>query len=107
MYKQKKIEKWAEEKGIYYGGGNFIAQMKGIAEEVVEATEAYTQADYSIGAAPSIALESELGDIYVFWINACWIAGIDPKDAVNAAYEKISKRTGSMKDGRFVKEGMW
>lgn len=106
MYKQLEIEDWARAKGIYDYGGNFVAQMKGIAEEAVEATEAWTVIKYM-----NIPLdldrnnlEKELGDIYVWWINSCAIAGVRPEDAVDAAYNKIMKRTGKMENGRFIKD---
>ena len=97
VYKQEDIEYWALHKGIYNDGGSFIAQVKGIAEEVPEVVEAYY-------IKSTIELEKELGDIYVFWINACRISGVDPKNCIDAAFKKINHREGEMVAGRFVKE---
>jgi NTP pyrophosphatase (non-canonical NTP hydrolase) len=102
MYKQKEIEDWADDKGIYKNP-SFYSQMKGIAEEVVETTEEYVLWNHSTLPIDKNALKMELGDIYIFWINACWIAGVDPKDAIDLAYNKIVDRKGHMEDGRFVK----
>lgn len=102
VYKQKEIQQWADSKGIYEEG-DFMAQMKGVAEEVVETTEAYIYNEIS-QVSWQDELEKELGDIYVFWINACYIADVNPSDAVDAAYNKIINRTGEMIDGRFVKD---
>ena len=97
VYKQEAIEYWAQDKGIYNNGGDFMAQIKGVAEEVPEVVEAYY-------VKSTIELEKELGDIYVFWINACRIAGVQPKNCIDAAFKKINHRDGEMVAGRFVKE---
>ena len=93
MFLQVDIEEWAEEKGIYEDA-NLEAQLKGIAEEVVEVAMAETLNDK----------EKELGDIYIWWINACKVADINPHTAVRVAFEKVTKRTGTMVNGRFVKD---
>ena len=97
VHKQEEIEYWALHKGIYTEGGSFLAQVKGIAEEVPEVVEAYYTKS-------TIELEKELGDIYVFWINACRIAGVQPKNCIDAAFKKIDNRDGEMVSGRFVKK---
>ena len=111
MYKQEEIEQWAQEKGIYTDP-SMKKQLQGVAEEAIESMEAYTELYYSEKYAVQgeediygFELAQELGDIYVFWINACKIAGVDPKDAVDSAYFKISKRKGKTVNGRFVKNG--
>ena len=103
IYKQEEIEYWAQHKGIYDDGGSFMAQAKGMAEEVVEVTEAYCE--QLVGSYTSRAqLTSELGDVYVFWINACRIAGVHPSNCIDAAFKKINGRDGVMVEGRFVKD---
>jgi len=104
IYKQEEIEYWAQHKGIYDDGGSFMAQAKGMAEEVVEVTEAWSDALYINSPASDRNLQRELGDVYVFWINACRIAGVNPSDCIDAAFRKINGRDGKMVDGRFVKE---
>ncbi len=133
MYKQDEIKDWAKAKGIY-DDPNFVAQMKGVAEEAVEATEAYILSEYQEPEGFFVRQEvweaateeernqieqkmieeekrliredlaKELGDIYVWWINACEVAGVEPEVAIDAAVEKIIKRTGKMENGRFVKD---
>jgi NTP pyrophosphatase (non-canonical NTP hydrolase) len=78
--------------------------MKGVAEEVVETTEAYVVDKHQPTAEAINKLASELGDIYVFWINACYAAHVDPAHAINTALEKVLGRDGTTVNGRFVKE---
>lgn len=100
---QEDIEAWADAKGIY-NYGSFNAQMKVLAEEVIEATEAYCYHKIERTAQARIQLEQELGDIYVVWVNACKVAGIGTEEAARAAIVKNSQRSGNMVNGRFVKD---
>jgi NTP pyrophosphatase (non-canonical NTP hydrolase) len=104
----EKVTSWAEEKGIY-DSSTPIAQLKITAEEVVEAVEAISalnelkrlqlHSDQDIEKA-----EMEVGDILVTLINACYLAGFDLEECLKLALDKISKRTGEMKNGKFVKD---
>jgi len=102
MYLQEEIVTWAERKGIFVAP-SFTTQIKGIAEETVEVTEAYTSHKHCCG--PISDVQKEMGDIYVWWINACATIGLEPEECIRLAYEKIAKRTGHVNDqGRFVKD---
>ena len=101
MYMQDEIIDWAEAKGIY-NKPSFSAQIKGIAEETVEVAEAYTSHKHCCG--PISDIQKEMGDIYIFWINACATIGLQPETCIELAYQKISGRTGHMEDGRFIKD---
>ena len=103
IYKQQEIQLWAGAKGIYDDGGVFMTQVKGMAEEVVEVTEAYCE-QFTGFSTSTHELACELGDIYIFWINACLIGNVEPKDCIDAAYDKVIKREGKMVNGRFVKD---
>jgi NTP pyrophosphatase (non-canonical NTP hydrolase) len=103
MYLQEEIEAWASAKGIY-NYGSFNAQMKVLAEEVIEATEAYCYHKIERTQQARVQLEQELGDIYVVWINACKVANMDPEDCARKAVMKNAARTGNMVNGRFVKD---
>ena len=87
MYLQEEIEAWASAKGIY-NYGSFQAQMKVLAEEVIEATEAYCYHNIERTQQDRVQLEQELGDIYVVWINACKLANIDPEVCSYKAVKK-------------------
>lgn len=101
MYLQSEIEAWAEERGLFKQP-SFSKQMQGVAGEAIEAQDAYSLV--KVNCAPKSDLEKELGDIYVFWMNACKIADIKPEDAALAAYNKISNRKGYIVEGRFIKD---
>ena len=102
MYLQKEIVAWATSKGIIKAN-SFISQMKGVAEEAMESVEAYVY--YGTHQGTKIELEKELGDVYIFWINACEIAGVTPEKAIAMSHAKNMLRSGSLnKDGRFVKD---
>ncbi|MDC1406070.1 hypothetical protein N8314_00785 [Akkermansiaceae bacterium] len=103
MYLQDDIEAWALAKGIYTYG-SFQAQMKVLAEEVIEATEAYCYHKVERTQQDRLKLEQELGDIYVVWVNACKLAMVDAEDCAYKAVKKNSGRHGNMVNGRFVKD---
>lgn len=102
MYREEEIRAWARRKGIY-DADNFTAQIKGIAEETVEVAEEWGHFQNDEQKRPDL-LAKELGDIYVWWINACYLANITPETAIELTMEKILKRSGKMKGGRFVKD---
>ena len=101
MFMQNEIVDWAEEKGIF-NPPNFMKQMKGLAEEPLEVVEAYTSYKHCCG--PISDIQTEMGDIYVWWINACATAGLKPEICIQLAYQKIAGRTGHMENGRFIKD---
>ena len=103
IYKQAEIQHWAENRGIY-NYGSFVAQAKVLAEEVVETTEAFAWYKAENTAQSIKDLHKELGDIYVTWINACYMADIRPEAAIDTAVKVNSERTGNMINGRFVKD---
>lgn len=89
------VNRWADEKGIY-AKATPADQAKKTIEESVELLE-------------SIALDDgnatmELGDILVTAIIGCHMQGIEPEDALQLAYDKISKRDGRMANGQFVRD---
>lgn len=79
------------------GGATSISQMKKLAEEVIELTEALEE-----GTLEEIKLET--GDVLVVLLNVCRLAGIDLVECLGMAYDKIKDRKGMMIDGVFVKE---
>src|SRR5690606_19858681 len=97
MLIQNKVKKWAYDKGIV-SNGNAHAQMQKMQEEVNELFEAVEALD------PDAVL-NELGDVLVTCIvqAACW--ELDIEHALEVAYNKISKRTGTTVNGVFVKDG--
>jgi NTP pyrophosphatase (non-canonical NTP hydrolase) len=90
------VNEWAESRGIM-DKATPRAQAKKTLEEAGELLEAVCD-----DAFDEIALE--LGDVMVTCIIGCALQGITPEEALQAAYDKISKRGGRMVDGQFVRD---
>jgi len=91
-----KIRDWAEERGIYEHGDPKTQYIK-LMEEAGE-----------LGRAILKDNEGEqldaIGDMVVVLTNLAELLGLSIEECVESAYEVISKRTGKMKNGTFVKD---
>ena len=91
-----KIREWAEERGIYEHGDPKTQYLK-LMEEAGE-----------LGRAILKNNEGEqvdaIGDMVVVLTNLAELLGLTIEECVESAYEVISKRTGKMKNGTFVKD---
>ena len=96
MYKQEEILTWAKEKGIL-DKGNVEAQAEKTLEECMELLEA-------VKAGDNVEIIDAIGDIYVTIVIQAYMQGLPFKLCVVAAYNVISKRTGTMVNGMFVKD---
>lgn len=86
---------WAEARNITAeGGATSYSQIPKLLEEVLEFRDAETEEEAKL----------EFGDILVVCIQIARLRGLDMVECLELAYEKISKRTGTMIDGRFVKD---
>jgi len=95
---------WGECKGIVYPSVEQIAaQLRKNDEESSEVLDAAVTY-FGHKSNPIDNLRSECGDLGVTWLMACACAGVDPREALVVAYNKISKRTGKVVDGQFVKD---
>jgi NTP pyrophosphatase (non-canonical NTP hydrolase) len=88
---------WATQKGIFEKGTP-IAQACKTMEECTELITAiaFDDKDETIDA---------LGDILVTIIIQAEMQGVSLTECLESAYNVISKRTGVMVDGQFVKDG--
>ena len=88
---------WATQKGIFEKGTP-IAQACKTMEECTELITAiaFDDKDETIDA---------LGDILVTIIIQAEMQGLSLTECLESAYNVISKRTGVMVDGQFVKDG--
>lgn len=99
-----KVLQWGIDKGITgpNGKGTLMAQAEKLVEE---AREAYDEADMIavgvIGSKDDCKLE--IGDVFVSAIIMCEMLQLTPEECLKAAYEKISRRSGKMINGTFVK----
>jgi NTP pyrophosphatase (non-canonical NTP hydrolase) len=92
------VIKWAHDKGILRAS-NATLQMSKTLEECAEVLR-----ELHAPEPDDSALDSEYGDVLVTLIIGMELAGVDPNAALYTAYNKISKRKGSIVDGVFVKE---
>lgn len=87
---------WAEQKGILQNGTQ-IKQCHKTAEEVQELALAIINNDRE-------EVIDALGDILVTIIIQAEMQGLSLTECLESAYNVISKRTGKMVDGQFVKD---
>ena len=90
------IREWAEEKGIYAKGDPKTQYIK-LMEEAGEVGRAILKEDL-----PEI--KDGIGDMVVVLTNLAELCGLTIEECVESAYDVISKRTGKMKNGTFVKD---
>jgi len=89
------IRDWAEEKGIFLKGDVKTQYLK-LQEESGELSKAILKDDKE-------EFIDALGDCVVVLVNLAKLGGYNLEDCINSAYEVISKRKGTMKNGTFVK----
>lgn len=87
---------WAKQKGILENGTP-SAQCDKTFEEVEELAEGIDNNDRE-------EIIDALGDILVTIIIQAEMQGLKLEDCLESAYNVISKRTGKMVDGQFVKD---
>lgn len=87
---------WAEEKGILQNGTT-IAQAGKTMEECTELMVAIAMGDEH-------ETVDALGDILVTIIIQAEMQGVSLTECLESAYNVITKRTGKMVDGQFVKD---
>ena len=87
---------WATQKGIIENG-TAIAQASKTIEEVNELVQAITVDDRA-------EIVDALGDILVTIIIQAEMQGLKLTECLDSAYNVISKRTGKMVNGQFVKD---
>ena len=92
----KLILEWAKDKGILENGTP-IAQCEKTYEEVNELRCA-------LDTDNKAEIIDALGDIYVTILIQAEMQGVKLEDCIASAYNIISKRTGKMIDGQFVKD---
>ena len=91
-----KIREWARTRGIYDRGDTKTQYIK-LMEEAGELSRAILKDDQ-----PEIV--DAIGDIVVVLTNLSELAGYKIEHCVDEAYKVISKRTGKMQNGTFVKD---
>ena len=90
------IRDWARSRGLYDKGNSHTQYVK-LQEEAGELAKALLKDDK-----PEII--DAIGDIVVVLTNLAHLQGVTIEDCVDSAYTVISKRTGKMINGTFVKD---
>jgi uncharacterized protein YabN with tetrapyrrole methylase and pyrophosphatase domain len=93
--------RWAKKKGIF-DESDAITQMGKMREEVSE-LDVEVIFEEAIGLNRE-AIKSELGDVLVTCIIQARFHGLNAQTCLESALNKITKRTGKMIDGQFVKD---
>ena len=90
------IRQWAEQRGLYHEGDPKTQLIK-LQEEIGELAKATLENDK-----PEII--DAIGDMVVVLTNLAHLNGVNIETCIAEAYNVISKRTGKMIDGTFVKD---
>tara|TARA_B100001939_G_scaffold193220_1_gene166105 strand:+ start:7132 stop:7896 length:765 start_codon:yes stop_codon:yes gene_type:complete len=90
------IRQWADERGLY-DKGNTITQYVKLQEEAGELAKALLNNDHD-------EINDAIGDMVVVLTNLARLHGTDIETCIAQAYDVISKRTGKMINGTFVKD---
>lgn len=98
MSTESKVIDWALERGIFDKASPRDQFVK-LVEEVGEIAECLAKDK------PLKDIELEIGDLGVTMILLAHMKGTSLEESLDAAYKKISSRTGKMVDGVFVKDG--
>ena len=92
------IREWAQQKGIYDKGDTKTQCLK-LQEEVGELAKAILKKD-------ELEIIDAIGDCVVVLTNLSTLAGYNIEYCIESAYNVIKNRTGIMKNGTFVKDGI-
>ena len=90
------IREWAKERGLY-DKGNATTQYVKLQEEAGELAKALLKNDQ-----PEVI--DAIGDMVVVLTNLAYMRGVHIESCIGSAYDVISKRTGKMINGTFVKD---
>ena len=110
---EEKVINWGAEKGIL-DKATPLAQCNKTFEEVEELKEALEAQEQGLETFinskgvlvnTDAEIKDAFGDIVVTVILGCKLQGLDFTDCLESAYNVISKRTGKMVNGQFVKDG--
>ena len=110
---ETKVLEWAGDKGILEKATPLAQANKTLeeVEELLEAVNAQEKEHYFFTntkgkeVVTADEIKDALGDILVTIIIGAELQGLNLEDCLESAYNVISKRTGKMVDGVFVKDG--
>lgn len=112
----EKIVAWNNERGLIAKGFTHEKEVSFIIEELLESTGNYdslSARDEAMEMAQKITADSQnnpdqiidaFADIIVFATGAMAKLGYNPSNVMNEVYKEINSRTGTLIDGKFVKD---
>ena len=92
------IRQWAQERGIYDKGNSHTQYVK-LMEEAGELAQGLLKKD-------GYEIKDAIGDMVVVLTNLAALEGMQIENCIDAAYNEIANRTGTMLNGTFVKTGL-
>jgi NTP pyrophosphatase (non-canonical NTP hydrolase) len=101
------VKQWGLEKGITgpNGKATILSQLSKTQEELTETRDAAVKCGIWPNPISAKAdLKDGIGDTTVTLILAAELAGLDFEECLQAAYDEIKDRTGTMIGGTFVKD---
>ena len=90
------IRQWANERGLYKKGDSKTQYIK-LQEEAGELAKALLKNDKA-------EIQDAIGDMIVVLTNLAYMENLNVEECIASAYAVISKRTGKMINGTFVKD---
>lgn len=90
------IREWAETRGLYTKGDVKTQYLK-LGSEFGELGDAIIEQNQE-------EIQDAIGDMIVVLTNLAHLAGFKVEDCIDSAYQVISKRTGKMVNGSFIKD---
>ena len=90
------IRQWADERGLY-DKGDIKTQLIKLQEEMGELAKATLENDH-------VEVVDAIGDMVVVLTNLAHLNNVNIETCIASAYNVISKRTGKMVNGTFVKD---
>lgn len=112
----QKIVQWNNERGLINLGFNHIKEASFVIEELMESTGHFNSEsarDQALAYAGEIVGDHEgtaeqvvdaFADIIVFATGAIAKSGYDPSKVMDEVYKEINSRTGTLVDGKFIKD---
>lgn len=109
---EKLVLNWADDKGILDKATPYTQVKKTFeeVEELIEAVESQSKSKINFVNSKGKLVNTDeeikdaLGDILVTIIIGAELQGLQLEDCLQSAYDVISKRTGKMVNGQFVKD---
>ena len=91
-----KIRNWARDRNLYQKGDSKTQYVK-LMEEAGELAQALLKQD-------KVEIKDAIGDMVIVLANLSELEGFKIEDCIDESFNVISKRTGKMVNGTFVKD---